>query len=44
VTTKPKSPFTGRWRIVSMNASDHEFIDDEVDGYSEFDTAKRNLL
>jgi hypothetical protein len=34
---KPKSPFTGRWRIVSMSAWDQEFIDEEEEGYFEFD-------
>ncbi|WP_373652944.1 MULTISPECIES: hypothetical protein [unclassified Schlesneria] len=31
-----KSPFTGRWRIVSMSAWDQEFIDEEEEGYIEF--------
>ncbi len=26
------SPFTGRWRIVSMSAWDQEFIDEEEEG------------
>jgi hypothetical protein len=26
---KPKNPFTGRWRIVSMSAWDEDFIDEE---------------
>jgi hypothetical protein len=34
---KPKSPFAGRWRIVSMSAWDEEFIDEEEEGYFEFD-------
>ena len=34
---KKPSPFTGRWRIVSMSAWDHEFIDEEEEGYFEFD-------
>jgi hypothetical protein len=34
--TKPKSPFTGRWRIISMSAWDDEFIDEEEEGYFEF--------
>ena len=29
------SPFTGRWRIISMSAWDEDFIDEE--GYFEFD-------
>ena len=31
------SVFTGCWRIVSMSARDHEFIDEEKEGYFEFD-------
>jgi len=33
---KPSSPFTGRWRIVSMSAWDETFIDEEEEGYFEF--------
>ena len=29
--------FTGRWRITSMSAWDEEFIDEEEEGYFEFD-------
>ena len=35
--SKPKSAFVGRWRIVSMEMWDQDFVDDEVDGYFEFD-------
>jgi hypothetical protein len=31
------NPFTGRWRIDSMSAWDKEFIDEEEEGYFEFD-------
>lgn len=34
---KPKSPFTGRCRIVSMRALDEEYIDEEEEGFFEFD-------
>ncbi len=34
---KPESPFAGRWRIVSMSAWDQSFIDEEEDGFFEFD-------
>ena len=34
---KPKSHFTGRWRIVSMSAWDEDFIDEEEEGFFEFD-------
>ncbi len=35
--SKPKSPFTGRWRIVSMTAWDEDYIDEEEEGFFEFD-------
>ena len=31
------NPFTGRWRIVSMSVWDQEFVDEEEEGYCEFD-------
>src|SRR6185369_12416798 len=31
-----KSPFTGRWRIVSMSAWEDEFLDEEVPAFIEF--------
>jgi hypothetical protein len=34
---KPKSPFAGRWRIVSMSAWDEAYIDEEEEGFFEFD-------
>ncbi len=34
---KPKSPFRGRWRIVSMSAWEQDFIDEEEEGFFEFD-------
>jgi hypothetical protein len=34
---KLPNPFTGRWRIISMSAWDQEFIDEEEEGYFEFD-------
>ena len=34
---KAKSPFTGRWRIVSMSACDEDYIDEEEEGFFEFD-------
>ena len=33
---KPKSPFAGRWRIVSMSAWDQDYMDEEEEGYFEF--------
>ena len=34
--SKPKSPFTGHWRITSMEMWDQDFVDEEVPGYIEF--------
>jgi hypothetical protein len=34
---KPPNPFTGRWRIVSMSAWDQDYIDEEEEGFFEFD-------
>jgi hypothetical protein len=34
---KPKSPFTGRWHIVSMTEWDEDFINAEVQGFILFD-------
>jgi hypothetical protein len=34
---KELSPFAGRWRIVSMSAWEQDFIDEEEEGYFEFD-------
>src|SRR5258708_23346030 len=36
VKPKPKSPFAGRWRIVSMSGWDEEYIDEEEEGFFEF--------
>jgi hypothetical protein len=33
---KAKSPFTGRWRIVSMSAWEDEYLDVEVQAFIEF--------
>jgi hypothetical protein len=34
---KKKNPFAGRWRISSMSGWDHEYVDEEEEGYLEFD-------
>ena len=34
---KPESPFVGRWRIVSMSVWDEEYIDEQEEGFFEFD-------
>ena len=36
----PKSPFAGRWRIVSMSAWDQDYIDEEEEGLFEFDESR----
>ena len=33
---KPTSPFTGRWRLVSMSAWEDDYSDEEEEGYIEF--------
>lgn len=33
---KAKSPVLGRWRIVSMDGWDQDYVDEEVEGYFEF--------
>lgn len=33
---KSKSPFAGRWRIISMTNWDEEYFDEEVEAYIEF--------
>ncbi len=35
--TRTASPFTGRWRIVSMSAWEDDFLDEEVEAFIEFD-------
>ena len=35
--SKAPSPFEGRWRIVSMSAWDEGYINEEEEGYFEFD-------
>jgi hypothetical protein len=35
-TSKPESPFVGRWRIVSMSQWEDEYLDEEVEAYIEF--------
>lgn len=34
---KPKSPFIGSWRIVSMSAWEDDYLDEEVQAFIEFD-------
>jgi hypothetical protein len=33
---KQESPFTGRWRIVSMSAWEDDFLDEEVEAHIKF--------
>lgn len=35
--SKPESPFTGRWQIVSMTEWDEDYINAEVEAFIEFD-------
>ena len=35
--TITQNPFTGRWRIVSMSAWDQGVMDEEEEGYFEFE-------
>lgn len=35
--SKQPNPFTGRWRLVSMEQWDQDFVDEEEEGYIEFD-------
>ena len=39
--SKQPNPFTGRWRIVSMEQSELNFVDEEEEGYIEFDDKDR---
>ncbi len=34
--TKPKSPFVGRWHIVSMSMWDEDYLNEEVQAFIEF--------
>ena len=34
---KKPNPFTGRWRIVSMEQWEQDYVDEEEEGYFEFD-------
>ena len=35
--SKGTNPFIGRWRIISMSGWDEEYIDEEEEGFFEFD-------
>ncbi len=35
--SKPRNPFIGRWRIVSMSAWEGDYLDEEVEAYIEFE-------
>src|SRR4051812_1657336 len=39
--SKPKSPFQGRWQIISMTEWDEDFMNAEVQAYIEFDAEGR---
>ena len=36
-TSKPRSPFLGRWHIVSMSMWDEDYFNEEVQAFIEFD-------
>ncbi len=38
---KPKSPFLGRWHIVSMSAWDEDYLNEEVQAFIEFEEYKK---
>src|SRR3954470_6726604 len=38
---KPKSPFLGRWHIVSMSNWDENYFNEEVQAYIEFEPDQR---
>jgi hypothetical protein len=38
---EPPNPFQGRWRIVSMDCWEQEYVDEEEEGYFEFITPGR---
>jgi hypothetical protein len=35
--SKPRSPFLGRWHIVSMSTWDEDYLNEEVQAFVEFD-------
>ena len=35
--SKPRSPFLGRWHIVSMSSWDEDYLNEEVQAFIEFD-------
>jgi hypothetical protein len=40
--SKAPNPFAGRWRIVSMSAWDEQYINEEEEGFFEFDFDEKN--
>ena len=40
---KKANPLTGRWRIVSMSAWDEDYIDEEEQGFFEFEQKEGKL-
>ena len=37
---QPKSPFTGLWHIVSMEAWDEDYLNEEVQAFIEFEAIR----
>src|SRR3954453_5659209 len=40
---KPKSPFLGRWHIVSMSQWDEDYLNEEVQAFIEFEEGQRGV-
>ena len=41
---KARNPFVGRWRITWMEQWDQEFVDEEVEGFFEFELQRQRLI
>ena len=39
--SKPKSPFLGRWHIISMSTWDEDYFNEEVQAFIEFEEAEK---
>jgi hypothetical protein len=42
--SKPKSPFLGRWHIVSMSEWDEDYLNEEVQAFIEFEEGQRGAF
>jgi len=41
---KPRSPFVGRWHIVSMSEWDEDYLNEEVQAFIEFEEGQRGAF